>query len=137
MSTYSKAHPVLKAQRADLEADVGRQRDAGDALDDQRAFRQPGPRAPSKTTSTYAIPDIDDPRTRDSPAIPAGAPVKGRVTQSAISVAGYPIQSATRIPIWGVRQVGDGVPPEEHRASPPPSARAAPPGARPPSALVR
>jgi hypothetical protein len=91
-------HPA-RARRLGPDADPDGRRerrpDPGDAVDDGLP---PGgqTRRRSKTTSTYAMPDIDDPRTALAPGTASSARVSLVVTSAATSAAGWPIHSATR-----------------------------------------
>src|SRR5216684_7066290 len=85
--------------------------------------RLPGSRLPNdpNTTSTYAIPAIDEPRTAVEPGMDLNDSVSTWVTRVATSVAGCPIQS-TRRPTCGSERSGTASRDSDRRAHSPPAA---------------
>src|SRR5258708_11090752 len=89
--------------------------------------RLPGSRLPDdpKTTSTYAIPAIDEPRTAVEPGMDLNDSVSTWVTRVATSVAGCPIQSTTS-PTCGSERSGTASRDSDPRHPPAPAAHTYP-----------
>ena len=106
-SAYWKIQPVLDAAGPTCTRTFGgsSSRQPGDAHPGSLGGRARGPPTSRRSTSTYAIPDIDEPRMAVDPGTARSASVSTRVTRVATSVAGCPIQSATS-PICGSDRSG-------------------------------